>query len=142
MTLVDDTIARINAGETGPMLKLMNQTVVSIADGKATVTALPEMKFENSMGRMHGGFVATLIDTVLGCAVMSKLPQGTGYGTIDLNVKFDRKIDLGTGLLIATATVLHAGRTMLTAEAKVADSSGKLYAHGSGTFLVYPKQKT
>lgn len=139
MTIGEDAIARINAGETGPMLKLMNQSVVSIADGTATVTALPEMKFENSMGRMHGGFVATLIDTVLGCAVMSKLPKDTCYGTIDLNVKFVRKIDAGTGLLTATATVLHAGRTMLTAEAKVADSAGKLYAHGSGTFLVYPK---
>jgi uncharacterized protein (TIGR00369 family) len=142
MTIGEDTIARINVGETGPMLKLMNQSVVSIADGTATVTALPEMKFENSMGRMHGGFVATLIDTVLGCAVMSKLPKGTGYGTIDLNVKFVRKIDVSTGVLTATATVLHAGRTMLTAEARVADGAGKLYAHGSGTFIVYPKQST
>jgi acyl-CoA thioesterase len=127
---------------SSPMLALMNQKIVMVGDGTATVTAQPEPKFENQMGRMHGGYVATLIDTVMGRAVMTKLPQDTGFGTIDLNVKFIRKIDVATGLLTATASVVHAGRTMFTVEARVADSNGKLYAHGSGTFLVYPKQDT
>jgi acyl-CoA thioesterase len=127
---------------SSPMLALMNQKIVMVGDGTATVTAQPEPKFENQMGRMHGGYVATLIDTVMGRAVMTKLPQDTGFGTIDLNVKFIRKIDVATGLLTATANVVHAGRTMFTVEARVADSNGKLYAHGSGTFLVYPKQDT
>jgi uncharacterized protein (TIGR00369 family) len=125
---------------SAPMLALMNQKVILVGDGTATVTAQPEAKFENQMGRMHGGYVATLIDTVMGRAVMTKLPEDTGFGTIDLNVKFIRKIDVTTGLLTATANVVHAGRTMFTVEARVADSNGKLYAHGSGTFLVYPKQ--
>ena len=123
-----------------PMVALMNQRIVSLGDGTARVECLPDAKFENSMGRMHGGFVATLIDTAMGCAVHTKVPDGTGFGTIDLNVKFVRKIDVETGLLIATANVVHAGRTMLTVEARVADQSGKLYAHGSGSFLVYPTQ--
>ena len=76
----------------------------------------------------------------MGCAVMTKVPEGLSYGTIDMNVKFVRKIDVATGLLTATATVVHAGRTMLTVEARVADAAGKLYAHGSGSFMVYPKQ--
>ena len=122
------------------MLKLMNQNVIALADGSATVTALPEQQFDNAQGRTHGGFVATLIDTVMGFAVATKLPEGTGFGTIDLNVKFVRKIDVHTGLLTATATVEHAGRTMLTATARVVDAAGKLYAHGSGSFMVYPKQ--
>lgn len=127
---------------SSPMLKLMNQKIVKVGDGTATVTAQPEAMFENQMGRMHGGYVATLIDTVMGRAVMTKLPEDTGFGTIDLNVKFIGKIDVATGLLTATANVVHAGRTMFTVEARVADSNGKLYAHGSGTFLVYPKQDT
>ena len=124
------------------MLKLLHLKVTAVGDGTATVSAEPDLKFENQMGRMHGGYVATLIDTVMGRAVMTKLPENTGFGTIDLNVKFVRKIDIATGLLTATANVVHAGRTMFTVEAKVADSNGKLYAHGSGTFLVYPKQDT
>jgi uncharacterized protein (TIGR00369 family) len=135
-----DSKTMLNRRKDIPMLQLMNQTIVSLESGAATVTALPHSKFENSMARMHGGFVATLIDTVMGAAVLTKLPEGTGYGTIDLNVKFVRKIDVATGLLTATANVVHAGRTMLTATAQVVDASGNLYAHGSGSFLVYPKQ--
>jgi acyl-CoA thioesterase len=122
------------------MMSLMGQKVVSQGDGFAVVECLPQAQFENSMGRMHGGFVATLIDTAMGCAVNTKVSKDTSFGTIDMNVKFVRKIDIETGLLVATATVVHAGRTMLTVEAKVADRAGKLYAHGSGSFLVYPKQ--
>jgi uncharacterized protein (TIGR00369 family) len=123
-----------------PMLQLMNQKLISLQNGSATMTSMPDHRYENSMARMHGGFVATLIDSVMGSAVMSKLPEGTRFGTIDLNVKFVRKIEVATGLLTATAEVIHAGRSMLTATAKVVDAGGKLYAHGSGSFLVYPKQ--
>jgi uncharacterized protein (TIGR00369 family) len=133
---------RISRFGSAPMLQLMGLTITSVGDGVATVTALPDHKYDNQMVRMHGGYAATLIDTVMGCAVMSKLPEKTGYGTVDLNVKFVRKIDVDSGRLTATATVLHAGRSMLTAEAKVVDAEGKLCAHGSGTFLVYPKQVT
>lgn len=133
-------IDRAQRADHAPMLHLMNQKVLALAEGEATVTAMPDQKFENAMGRMHGGFVATLIDTVMGYAALTKLPAGTGYGTVDMNVKFVRKIDVGTGLLTACATVQHAGRTMLTVNAKVVDAAGKLYAHGSGSFLVYPKQ--
>ena len=131
---------RTEHGQKVHMLKLMNQNVIALADGSATVTALPEQQFDNAQGRTHGGYVATLIDTVMGFAVATKLPDGTGFGTIDLNVKFVRKIDVHTGLLTATATVEHGGRTMLTATARVVDAAGKLYAHGSGSFMVYPKQ--
>jgi acyl-CoA thioesterase len=123
-----------------PMMQLLGQKLVSLGDGEATVECLPSAKFENSMGRMHGGFVAALIDTVMGCAIHTKVPANKLFGTIDMNVKFVRKIDVNTGLLIATAKVVHAGHTTFTAEAKVADKTGKLYAHGSGSFLVYPKQ--
>jgi acyl-CoA thioesterase len=128
---------RIN---NSPMLKLMGQRLLALADGAATVECTPDAKFENLMGRMHGGYVACLLDTVMGCAAHSKVPPNINLGTVDLNVKFVRAIIADTGKLTATANVVHAGRTMLTVEAKVADAAGKLYAHGSGTFLVYPKQ--
>ena len=88
--------------------------------------------------RMHGGYAATLIDSALGCAVQTRLPAEIAYGTIELKVNYVRKIDAATGRLICTGNVIHAGRTMFTADAKITDGNGKLYAHGSGTFLVYP----
>ena len=120
------------------MAETMNMRLVAVADGSATFEAVPTSKYYNPQNRVHGGYAATLIDSALGCAVQTKLPAKIGYGTIELKVKYVRKIDADVGRLLCTGTVIHAGRTMFTAEARVVDDSGKLYAHGSGTFLVYP----
>ncbi len=127
------------SGNQSPMAKLMNMRVVAAENGMAQIHGTPSEKFYNPMMRVHGGFIATMIDSALGCAVLTKMPAGIGVGTVSLNVNFVRKIEVATGPLMATGTVLHAGRSMLTAECKVADGAGVLYAHGTGTFLVYPK---
>ena len=116
----------------------MKMALVAVSDGRAEVEAFPSEKFYNQQRRIHGGYLATLLDTALGCAVQTKLAQNIGYGTIELKINYVRKLVAETGRLVCVGTVLHAGRTMFTAEAKVAGPDGKLYAHGSGTFLVYP----
>jgi len=125
-------------GHRSAMSELMQMSVVAAGDGSATIEALPSEKFYNPQMRVHGGYAATLIDTALGCAVQTKLAAGAGFGTIELKVNYVRKLVAETGRLVCVGTIVHAGRTMLTAEAKVAGPDGKLYAHGSGTFLVYP----
>ena len=122
-----------------PMAELMNMRLIAADDGTATFEAYPGPRYYNPQMRVHGGYAAALLDSTLGCAVQTKLPIGIGYGTVELKVNYVRKIDETVGRLLCKASVLHAGRTMLTAEAKVVDENGKLYAHGSGTFLVYPK---
>lgn len=121
------------------MAETMNMRLIAVDDGSATFEGIPSPKYYNPQMRLHGGYAATLIDSATGCAVQTKLPAGVGYGTIELKVNYVRKIDEHVGRLICTGTVIHAGRSMLTAEAKLTDEKGKLYAHGSGTFLVYPK---
>ncbi len=128
----------IRERHTSAMAKTMNMRLLEAEDGKSVFEAIPSEHFYNPQRRVHGGYVATLIDSALGCAVQTKLGRGVGFGTIELNVNYVRKLVAETGRLVCTGTVLHAGRTMLTAEAKVAGPDGKLYAHGSGTFLVYP----
>lgn len=121
------------------MAETMNMRLIAVDDGSATFEAFPSPKYYNPQMRLHGGYAATLIDSATGCAVQTKLPAGIGYGTIELKVNYVRKIDADVVRLLCTGNVIHAGRTMLTAEAKLTDEAGKLYAHGSGTFLVYPK---
>lgn len=121
------------------MAETMNMRLIAVDDGSVTFEAFPSPKYYNPQMRLHGGYAATLIDSATGCAVQTKLPAGVGYGTIELKVNYVRRIDAEVGRLLCTGTVIHAGRTMLTADAKLTDESGKLYAHGSGTFLVYPK---
>jgi uncharacterized protein (TIGR00369 family) len=124
--------------QTSSMAKTMRMRLLEARDGAVMVEAFPGEAFYNPQRRVHGGYVATLIDSGLGCAVQTKLAWGTGYGTVELHVNYVRKLVAETGRLLCRASVLHAGRTMFTAEAKVADEAGKLYAHGTGTFLVYP----
>jgi uncharacterized protein (TIGR00369 family) len=121
------------------MADTMDMRLIAVEEGQATFEGFPSPRFYNPQMRLHGGYAATLIDSATGCAVQTMLPAGAGYGTIELKVNYVRKIDAETGRLLCTGTVIHSGRTMFTADAKVVDENGKLYAHGSGTFLVYPK---
>ena len=129
---------RINDWHGSAMAQTMDMRLIAVSDGEATFVGFPSPRFYNPQLRVHGGYAATLIDSATGCAVQTKLPAGIGYGTIELKVNYVRKIDADSGRLLCTGNVIHAGRTMFTAEARVVDETGKLYAHGSGTFLVYP----
>ncbi|NJM30539.1 MAG: PaaI family thioesterase [Rhizobiales bacterium] len=120
-----------------PMAEALNMRLIAADQGTATFEAFPSAQFYNPQRRMHGGYVATLLDSALGCAVQTVLPADEGYGTVELKVNFVRKLTAETGRILCKATVLHAGSRMQTAEGKVMDEAGKLYAHGSGTFLVY-----
>ena len=124
--------------KVSPMAETMSMRLIDVSDGSATLEALPLPKYYNPQMRVHGGYAATLIDSALGCAVQTKLPANIGYGTIELKVNYVRRIDASISKLLCIGNVIHAGRTMFTAEAKIVDEEGRLYAHGSGTFLVYP----
>ncbi|MFI9363261.1 PaaI family thioesterase [Kitasatospora sp. NPDC053057] len=91
----------------------------------------------NPMNTVHGGYLATLLDSALGCAVLSKLPAGVGYTTTQLNVHMLRPLFADSELLRCEGVVLHQGRTMATAEARVVGAeSGKLYAHATTTCAI------
>jgi uncharacterized protein (TIGR00369 family) len=129
---------RIKDWHGSAMAETMNMRLIAVDDGTATFEAFPSPRYYNPQMRVHGGYAATLIDSATGCAVQTKLAAGVGYGTIELKINYVRKMVAESGRLLCTGTVIHAGRTMLTAEARITDEHGKLYAHGSGTFLVYP----
>ncbi|MDE2384716.1 MAG: PaaI family thioesterase [Alphaproteobacteria bacterium] len=124
---------------TYPYGELLNMDVVAAGDGTAEVSARLGYEFYNPMMRIHGGYLASLMDTALGSAIITKLGGGQGAGTVNLNVHYVRKVDVDSSPLLAKAKVLHAGRSMLTAEAQVFDAAGNLCVHGTGTFLIYPK---
>ncbi|WP_329485924.1 PaaI family thioesterase [Kitasatospora sp. NBC_01246] len=97
----------------------------------------------NPMNTVHGGYLATLLDSALGCAVMSRLPAGTAYTTTQLNVHMVRPVFADSGKLRCEAVALHVGRTLATAEARVVGvEDGKLYAHGTTTCAVLAPRPT
>jgi uncharacterized protein (TIGR00369 family) len=78
-----------------------------------------------------------VLDTVMGCAVHSKLEAGIAPLTIELKTSFVRPVTLDSGVLRAEGRVVHPGSRVATAEARLEGEDGTLYAHASSTWLIY-----
>jgi uncharacterized protein (TIGR00369 family) len=120
-----------------PMNETMNMTLLAVDNGLAVFQGIPLSQHYNPLGTVHGGWFATLLDSALGCAVQTMLPAGRSYTTVELNLNIVRPASHKTGLLRAVAKVVHVGRQMATAEARVEDEKGKLYAHATTTCFVF-----
>jgi uncharacterized protein (TIGR00369 family) len=121
-----------------PIAELMNLELVRIAPGEAVFAGTPAEYHYNPIGSVHGGFAATLLDSALGCAIHTTLQAGIGYTTVELKVNYVRAIRMTTGRVTCTAHVIHVGNQIGTSEARITDSQGKLYAHGSTTCMIFP----
>lgn len=115
----------------------MDFALVEVGEGRAVFQGQPQLKHYNPLGSVHGGWYATLLDSALGCAVHTTLPVGRGYTTAELGVNIVRAASHKSGPLRAIGTVLHAGRQLATAEARIVGTDGKLYAHATTTCLVF-----
>lgn len=106
-----------------------------ISEGSVTFKAQADHNHLNPLGGVHGGFAATVLDSVTGCAVHTMLPAGVGYGTIDLNVKMCRPIPQNQAL-IATGKVINLSKNLGISEGKIIDEEGKLYAYATATCMI------
>jgi uncharacterized protein (TIGR00369 family) len=79
---------------------------------------------------------ATLLDSAMGAAVHSTLPEGTGYVTLEVKFNLVRAITAETGRVLAEGRVIHRGKSVATVEASLRSDDGKLLAHGTSTCLV------
>jgi uncharacterized protein (TIGR00369 family) len=84
----------------------------------------------------HGGLALTLLDSAMACSVQTHLPAGTGYTTLEVKVNLVRAVTVQTGKLRSIGKVVHAGNRTATAEGRLEDAAGKLYAHGTTTCIV------
>jgi len=120
-----------------PIAVLMGFTPVEVAEGRATFSVVPEEYHYNPIGVVHGGLAATLLDTAMGCAVQSKLPRGRWYTTLDIQVRYLRPLTRESGRVLCTAVAVHAGRKLATAEGRIVDEAGKLYATGTTSCMIF-----
>ncbi len=135
-----ELLQKILGGEIPPppMVALIGLEPVSAERGRVVFALTPGEHLYNTLGVVHGGAIATLVDTALGCAVLSMLPKGRGYTTVELHVNFVAPVSIATGRIMCEAVSLHSGGRVATAEAKVHDANGKLHAHASTTCFVFP----
>jgi uncharacterized protein (TIGR00369 family) len=119
-----------------PVSVLLGFALTEVEPGRAVFECEPSESHYNPAGSVHGGVISTLLDSALSCAVHTTLPAGTGYTTAELKVNFVRPVMTGTGRLRSEGRGIHVGSRLATAEARLTDAAGKLYAHAVGTCLV------
>jgi len=132
-------LQRIVAGELPPppIAALLKFELAELSEGQAVLAVEPAEYHYNPIGVVHGGVAATLLDSAMGCAVHSALPAGAGYTSLEIKVNFVRPLTAETGRVRCEAKLIHLGGRTATAEGRVVDEAGKLYAHGTTTCLIF-----
>src|SRR5882672_10630903 len=132
-------LRKIVAGELPPppIGVLMNFRIGELSEGRAVFVLEPAEYHYNPIGVVHGGLAATLLDSAMGCAVHSTLPAGASYTTLEIKVNYVRPMTAETGMVRCEANVIHVGGRTATAEGKIFDQNGKLYAHGTTTCIIF-----
>jgi len=121
-----------------PFMELLDLRIVSVERGAVTFEFEPKEFMYSPLGNVHGGIVTVLLDSAMGCSFHTTLSAGVGYTTLELKVNFLRSVTSAAGPLRAEGKVIHGGSRIGTAEARLLDGTGKLYAHASSTLMVLP----
>jgi uncharacterized protein (TIGR00369 family) len=111
--------------------------LVEVAEGRAVFQGAPGPAHLNPMGGVHGGWYATLLDSALGCSVHTLMPAGRAYTTAELSVNLVKAIGPKVQRVRAEGKIIHCGRQLATAEARLVGPDGTLYAHATTTCLVF-----
>ena len=127
------------AGELpfAPIAKTLDFSLIRVEPGVALFQGKPGPAHFNPMGSVHGGWFATLLDSALGCAVHTLMPAGRGYTTAELSVNYVRGLSPKVGRVRAEGKVIHCGKQLATAEARLFGPDGTLFAHATTTCLVF-----
>ena len=119
-----------------PFAETSDIWLIMAEHGRVVFEAVPAEKFLNPLGTIHGGWISTLLDSAMGCAVHSMLKPGHGFTTVDMTVSFVRAVLPTSGKLTCEGKIIHSGGRIATAEGRVTDGAGKLIAHGTETCMI------
>jgi uncharacterized protein (TIGR00369 family) len=120
-----------------PIMQTIEPFDSTAEPGVVVMHSTPGFRHYNPIGSVHGGYAATLLDSVMGLAVHTMLPPGTGYTTLEFKISFIKGMTEDTGAVRSEGRTLNVGRRTATAEARITDSKGRLLAHATTTCLVF-----
>src|SRR6202049_2124437 len=118
-----------------PIMQTIEPFDSTAEPGVVVMHSIPGFRHYNPIGSVHGGYAATLLDSVMGLAVHSMLPAGTGYTTLEFKISFIKGMTEDTGPVRSEGRTLNVGRRAATAEARITDAKGRLLAHATTTCL-------
>lgn len=120
-----------------PMAAVIPIAPSEIDEGRVVFRAVPDARFYNPIGSIHGGYASTLLDTAMGCAVHSTLRAGEGYTSLEIKIAFHKPITHTTGELRIEGTVVSRGSRVGSASGRVTDAQGELLVSGTTTCLIF-----
>jgi uncharacterized protein (TIGR00369 family) len=119
-----------------PIARLMGFALDEVEEGRVVFVGTPDESVYNPIGAVHGGYVCTLLDSALGCAVQSTLPAGVTYTSIEIKVSYLRPVSAASGELRVEGRVTKPGRRVAFAEGEVRDAAGRVLATAQSSLLV------
>lgn len=121
-----------------PILSVLDISEGSVGDGWIEFSMRPQGYMLNLAGSVHGGVLATLIDSALTCALVTRLAKGMACTTIDLQMRFFRPAHLSAQRLTARAEVLNMGTSLGATTGEIRDAKGRLIVHATSSLAIAP----
>jgi len=121
------------AAKAVPFFRLLEIEVVEVTNGKATLSLEVRKELTQNHGVVHGGAIASLIDSAMAFAIIPLLAARERVTTVDLTISYLRPLTRGRAT--ATAKVVKSGRRLFVVNADVLDNDGKLAATALSTYI-------
>lgn len=119
-----------------PIAKTLNYELAAVEPGMVQFRGTPSFEHCNPLGTVHGGWYGTLLDSSMACAVMTTVPRGGYYTTLEYKINIVRSIPLDREI-ICEGRLQHGGRSTGVAVGEIRDAeNGRLYATGSTTCII------
>ncbi|HEY3581990.1 MAG TPA: PaaI family thioesterase [Pyrinomonadaceae bacterium] len=132
--LSEEQRRRIEHARAGvPFLKLLGIEVESVGQGTAALVVHVREELMRNDGIVHGGVMASLIDSAFAFAIIPILDEGERTVTVDMTIHYLRPVSNGAAK--AVARVVRAGRRVITVSAELFDENEKLAATALSTYL-------
>jgi uncharacterized protein (TIGR00369 family) len=133
-----EVMQKMAAGELPqpPIAATLGFRLIEVEPGRAVFECEPAEYHYNPIGTVHAGLASTLLDSAMGCALVTTLPPATRWTTLELKANFTRAMTVETGTVRCTGSIVHPGRRVVTTEARLEDATGRLFAHATSTILM------
>jgi len=120
-----------------PSLETISCKPISVDKGQVVFELKGQEFLYNPIGSVNGGIISTVLDSAIGCTLLSTLERGEGFTSLDLKVNFLRKITVDSPVLQTKTKIIHKGRTTAYLESELVDEEGKLYAHAVSSCMIF-----
>lgn len=124
-----------------PVWSLVGCRLVEIDRGRIVLEIAPAEYLYNRFGRVQGGILCAVLDAAMACALSSVIPPGMYFTSPEMKVSYFRPIVAEVGTLRCEGIITHRGSRIAFLEARIVDSTGKLYTQAMSTFMVFKETK-